>query len=442
MLRLTLGNVLPAIVLLLAAGPTWAQKDKTDLEAHAVKQAGEFVRLMTTAQYDCAAGYFGGQMAEVMDAKKLKIIWESLADKYGPFQECGPPEVSHGERFTNVAYEGVWANERLRIRVVIDEGGWVGGLWFEPAKPPPYKEPKYVNRKKFTEQDVTIGKAPWALPGTLSLPKAKSKVPGVVLVHGSGPNDRDELVGACRPFRDLAWGLANQNIAVLRYDKRTFTHGKKMIECPDQDTLEAEVIDDAIAAIELLRARPEVNGKKVYLLGHSLGGMCTPEIALRDGKLAGAIMMAAPARDTETIVAEQFKFQASIAGTKPDELIAKLQALAERKVDPDEGFLGARARYWYHVMGRDGQAVVDKAKTLTCRVLLLQGANDCQITRADYDVWSSAMKDMPNARLEWLDGLNHLFVAVAEPSTGAEYFEPGHVDRRVIDMIAKWIDER
>src|SRR2546421_397489 len=78
------------------------------------------------------------------------------------------------------------------------------------------------------ETEVTVGKGEWVLPGTLPLPTGDGPFPAVVLVHGSGPHDRDETIGPSRPFRDLAGGLASQGIAVLRYEKRTKEHAAKL----------------------------------------------------------------------------------------------------------------------------------------------------------------------------------------------------------------------
>src|SRR5437868_1155092 len=77
-----------------------------------------------------------------------------------------------------------------------------------------------VNRDTFDEREVTVGKGEWELPGTLGLPKGSGPFPAVVLVQGSGPQDRDETMGVNKPFQDIAWGLASNGIAVLRYDKR------------------------------------------------------------------------------------------------------------------------------------------------------------------------------------------------------------------------------
>ena len=114
-----------------------------------------------------------------------------------------------------------------------------------------------------TEEAVSIGDP--ALPGTLTLPEgAASPLPAVVLLHGSGPNDRDESIGQTKMFRDLAEMLAEKGIAVLRYDKRTLIYGSRYTaEDLKTFTVDDESIQDAVAAANLLRSDPRIG--KVFL---------------------------------------------------------------------------------------------------------------------------------------------------------------------------------
>ena len=105
----------------------------------------------------------------------------------------------------------------IDIKVVFNRKKEVTGLWFLPAqKSAEYEIPSYMIPEKFREKEVTIGTGEWQLPGTLTLPKSGEPFRAAVLVHGSGPNDRDETIGPNKPFRDLAWGLASRGVAVLR----------------------------------------------------------------------------------------------------------------------------------------------------------------------------------------------------------------------------------
>ena len=137
--------------------------------------------------------------------------------------------------------------------------------------------------------------ADYPLPGLLTLPDGAGPFPAVLLVHGSGPQDRDEAVGPNRPFRDLAVGLADLGVASLRYDKRTFAHGKRLTDAlQGRLSVEEEVIRDALCAAALLRAEPLIRPDRVYLLGHSMGGMLAPRIDAEGGAFAGLIFWRAP----------------------------------------------------------------------------------------------------------------------------------------------------
>ncbi|MFR0836717.1 MAG: alpha/beta hydrolase family protein [Barnesiella sp.] len=94
----------------------------------------------------------------------------------------------------------------------------------------------------------------------------------------------------------------------MRYDKRT------KVYAPDKNdtvTLDYEVTDDALSAINYARTLPRVDERRIFVLGHSLGGMMAPRIADRDGKLAGIILLAAPARKMGTLMAEQLRYISS-----------------------------------------------------------------------------------------------------------------------------------
>jgi uncharacterized protein len=153
----------------------------------------------------------------------------------------------------------------------------------------------------------------------------------VVLIAGSGPNDRDETVGANKTLRDLAEGLSSKGVMTLRYDKRTFAHADKMSR---SDTVEQEVIADAVSAIELLRQRPEVDANKIFVVGHSLGALLAPEISQRAGGMAGMVLLAAPSRPLPQIIVEQMRFLKALPAEKLDELEKKQSCWCRASVVP------------------------------------------------------------------------------------------------------------
>ncbi|MBQ3592469.1 MAG: alpha/beta fold hydrolase, partial [Clostridia bacterium] len=136
------------------------------------------------------------------------------------------------------------------------------------------------------------------LKGVLTLPDSSAgPVPAVVLVHGSGSSNMDEKVMKLTPFRDLAEGLAERGVASVRYDKRSFAHGLKMIRDKSTPiTVKQETIEDAILAAELLRQDARIDSGRICIIGHSMGGMLAPRIDAEGGNFAGLILLAGSPR--------------------------------------------------------------------------------------------------------------------------------------------------
>jgi hypothetical protein len=228
-------------------------------------------------------------------------------------------------------------------------------------------------------------------------------------------------------------------VVVLRYEKRTKEHGAKM--GPDV-TLESEVIEDALAGLELVRSHPSIDPARVFVLGHSLGAQLAPEIARRDGRLAGALMLAASARPIDAVMIAQLEYLSGLplnampeAQARLGSMLAQVRRLMTREAPPSEVVLGAPASYFYALAERDDVA---EALRLDVPLLLLQGERDYQATMQDFGIWQHALKDRP-ATFRSFASLNHLFVAGSGPATPAEYAQPGFVHEDVIMTIHDWI---
>ena len=167
------------------------------------------------------------------------------------------------------------------------------------------------------EERIVIGEnTKYPLNGLLTLPAdVATPVPAVVFVHGSGASNMDEKVGKLTPFKDLAQGLARHGIASVRYDKRSFAHGFKMLRDKGLEvTVKTETIDDAILATELLKKDPRIDPERVFIIGHSMGGMLAPRIDAEGGNYAGLIIMAGSPRKLEEIILDQN--EAALRSTK------------------------------------------------------------------------------------------------------------------------------
>jgi dienelactone hydrolase len=299
-----------------------------------------------------------------------------------------------------------------------------------------WQRPPYSKPDAFQERQVIVGEGEWKLPGTLTVPVGPGLFPGIVLVHGNGPNDRDETVGGTKMFRDLAEGLASRGIAVLRYEKRNKQYTAKMAARAGV-TIREETVEDAVAAAALLRTQKEVDPKRVFVLGHSLGGYVAPRIAEEDGKLAGLIVMAGNVRPLEDVILEQSR-ASNMSNQQMDnlkKLIARIKALEAEDVDAPP-ILGMPVAYLLDLKGYDPAALAAKRGI---PMLILQGERDFQVTMSDFALWKSGLGARKNVEYHSYPALNHVFVAGEGKSTEAEYRKPGHVAPEVIDDIAKWV---
>lgn len=295
---------------------------------------------------------------------------------------------------------------------------------------------------EYREELITIGRHPWTLPGTLTLRAQEAAVAAVVLVHGSGPHDRDESVGGLKPFRDLACGLASRRIAVLRYEKRTRHHASLCAVSRDF-TVKDETVDDAVSAIELLRNDARL-GSRIVVLGHSLGGMLAPRIAVEAGGVAGLVLLAAPSRPLPHVVLEQVQHLASLTPLVTPAAVARIQKqVLAATTDPcaaNSGglppLLGLPMTYWQDLRGYDP---LSTALSLAAPMLILQGGRDCQVTATDLDGWQRALQGRSNVTIRSYPRLNHFFIAGVRPSCPAEYARHGCVSATVISDIADWV---
>ena len=306
----------------------------------------------------------------------------------------------------------------------------------------PNHTPDYADTSVFHEEEIMFTSGGLSLPGTLATPNGQGPFPAIILVHGSGPNDRDETLFGNKLFRDLAWGLASKGIVVLRYDKRSKVAPLSLIN--KIITVKEEVTDDAIAALQFLRSRNGINAEALFILGHSLGATLAPRIASEDGKVKGIIVMAGTARPFEDIISEQAAYlgatdsSASMQYQKMmlDSMAAKIRRLTSKDSLNPASIGGAPAAYFLDFRNENAPR---RAASLNIRTLVLQGERDYQVTLKDYPLWEKALAGNPKAQLKTYKSLNHLFMAGEGPSTPKEYAEPNHIPKYVIDDIAKWI---
>jgi dienelactone hydrolase len=410
-------------------------------------QAKAFVEAMHRGDFTAAAAPFDAAMQKAMPAEKLKDTWTAIVKQVGAYKETVGTRAEKSGKYETIFVTCAFEKAKLDIRVAFDHEHKIAGLGFAPSKPPvEFKSADYVLPGSFREQPVTLNAdGEWPLGGILCMPKGDGPFPAVVFVHGSGAHDRDETLGPNMPFRDIAEGLASRGIASLRYDKRNFVHAAKIKV--EKFKIHEEVIEDAIAAVELLRRTPGIDCNRVSVLGHSLGAMAAPKIAASNTDLAGIIIMAGAARPLEDVVIEQLTYISTLPGKngegakemlpKMKEQMAKLKDPKQLAEMPDtERPFGMPAGYWLSVRELEPAPTAGK---LNCRVLVLHGDRDYQVTLDDYALFEKALAGKSNATLRRFANLNHLFMDGKGKATPEEYQKAGHVDKEVIETIAAWV---
>ncbi|MFB6201671.1 MAG: alpha/beta fold hydrolase [Halorhabdus sp.] len=401
-----------------------------------------FVRGLTAEEYDRLLDEyaFTDTLAAQLDATRLEAIWTEETATVGQFVEISTVEGARVDGYQIVDVVVRFTAGTRIVRLSYTDSGVMAGLFVRNPHPSAaYSPPAYADQSTFTELDRTVTATDACeLPAILTLPTGDGPVPGVVLVHGSGPNDMDETIGPNKPFTDLAWGLASRGVAVLRYDKRTYACDVDLAEV----TLDAKVTNDALSALDVLRTHPRIAAERTVVVGHSIGAMVAPRIAARDGAVAGAIMLAANARPLPSLIPAQSEYLFRLDGDLSDQEAARLAEIEQtvervRSLSIDDGEvvfgLGGRA-FWRTVQAYDQVAT---ATGLDVPCSFLQGERDYQVTvEADFATWQGALSDRESVTFRSYDALNHLFMPGEGQPSPSEYFKPNNVAQAVVADLA------
>lgn len=413
-------------------------------------QARLAYRYFVSAQGDSLRAMMDGKMQAAISTEMLGGTYKQLEMQFGALQAVGEwqqaEEDGHILCYRDLQFEKM----SLRFQMAFDGEGRIAGLFVRPAPAPVKKAaPVASTSAKWVERDTAVTCGTFQLPATLTLPREAvekgRRVPCLVLVHGSGPQDRDETIGPNKPFRDLAWGLAERGIATLRYDKRTYVYKGNYVPEGRQLDLDVETTDDAVAAVALAQSLPQLSADSVYVLGHSQGGWLAPRIARRTPGLAGIILLAAPARPLEDLLLEQVAYLDSLAPSEQ----GRRQVADLRRWVKNVKQLGTPAfcdtiplpfpaplSYWADIRA---YRAVDDAARLTLPILVVQAGRDYQVTMQDYDLWRQGLQGKEHVSFKVYPRLNHLMQEGTGKATPSEYYRPSSVPTYVLDDLACFI---
>ena len=333
--------------------------------------------------------------------------------------------------------DGAWSQSGQKFPLLLERqaGAFVLERPQEPKEPFPYK----VVGVAFKSPKAGI-----ELAGTLTIPSGKGPFPAVVLVTGSGAQNRDEELMGHKPFAVIADYLSRNGIAVLRYDDRGFAGSKG--DFASATTL--DFADDAEAAFTFMSSRPEVDARHVGIVGHSEGGLIAPMVAARNPKVGFIVLLAGPGLAGKDVLLTQDEAMAIASGMDPriaadgTKVNRQIYSILAGPGDAAANAAEAKRIYFQAIDSEEGltdqqreaaKASIDQAiaqlqtpwmktflainpaeylRKVRIPVLALNGSRDLQVI-ADQNLSAvdAALKEAGNTRyrIVKLDGLNHLF---------------------------------
>lgn len=231
----------------------------------------------------------------------------------------------------NLDYKGTLENNAIKGNLLVNNTQMPLDFGREEIKAPKVLRPQEpVKPYPYVTEDVTFKneKAGVTLAGTLTLPKKEGNFPAVILITGSGAQNRDEEIMGHKPFLVLADFLTKNGIAVLRYDDRGV--GKSTGDFETATT--QDFATDADAAFQYLKTRKEINKNKIGLAGHSEGGAIAPIVAVKNPDAAFIVLMAGPAIAGDEVMMLQ-NYMLGKADGMPEEELTKLGGINRKVYD-------------------------------------------------------------------------------------------------------------
>lgn len=410
-----------------------------------VKSAEEITRQLVenlrAERYEEVYGSFSTDLRRKISADEINMMWSGFIESHDSL--VGINEITRSTKDTLILTETQvdFVQKSYILQLSINKAGAICGIFFRNMNIP-HTPPDYVNTLAFYELKIPVPVQGISSEGVFSVPKKEGKHPLVIIAGGSGPTDKDATSGPNKMYKDLAWALAAEGIAVYRFDKRTKNPANIDVKKVDQFTMHDEYVDDLVHIIETFSKNEHIDAKRIFIMGHSQGGFMLPYFAKTCKGIAGYIGLAANYHSLLELMPYQFEYLSDSTTRETYEALAEKcrymsRHLKDESYDKDSCMPGLSMTYIKHMEANKPEVLIGKLKNKP--VLLIQGERDYQVPPAELELWKAQLKN--NRKFEWkvYPKLNHHLMEGEGKPSPAEYSKPANVPEYVPDAIATWI---
>lgn len=428
------------IVLLLLTVLCFLQSYAQDGETAA--KAQRVLDAITANKCDSLYDAMSPQMQAAITKTQLSVVWYTMEMSYGKLKNVGEWETGHMMGYDIAKSILTFENNEFDCTITFN-GDEIAGLLFTPRQKEAVGTDDNLSDNS-TMKELQLSCDGYVMPAVLTMPEGCENPPCIIIVHGSGPNDKDGSIGKNKPYKELAGLLAERGIATFRYDKRTYVYRT----ASDTITVDDETTDDAVAAAMMMHSGEYgIDTARIYVLGHSLGGMMIPRIAKKTDNVRGYIMMSAPARPFLDIIVAQmdYLYQQGFYPAWPEakqemeRQINNIYNYGNDKYDPNiPAPLGMPVNYIVDLNKYDQTL---EAEDITKPLLIMNGTGDYQVTMEDFAIWQKVLSGHDNVIFKSYDGLNHIYHEAGIPPSPTDYEKQGNIPSKVIDDIVDFVSD-